>query len=140
MLAAATVLSTLSGGLFGLRFERFVRLILGLTAGVVLGVVAFDLLPELFELTDRTGMPIRTVMSAMIVAFLLFHVLEKEMAWRKSVGKAAYGALNTYKPIVAVGAEHPLEDELLMADHFRKFTTASQQERAHTDRCYPRWY
>ena len=24
------------------------------------------------------------------------------------------------KPIVAVGAEHPLEDETLMADHFRK--------------------
>jgi hypothetical protein len=24
------------------------------------------------------------------------------------------------KPIVAVGAEHPLEDEILMADYFRK--------------------
>lgn len=50
----------------------------------------------------------------------LFHVLEKEMEWRKSTGKAAFGALNAYKPIVAVGAEHPLEDEILMADHFRK--------------------
>lgn len=50
----------------------------------------------------------------------LFHVLEKEMEWRKSTGKGTYEALKTYKPIVAVGAEHPLEDELLMADHFRK--------------------
>jgi hypothetical protein len=51
----------------------------------------------------------------------LFHVLEKEMSWRQSAGgKPGYGALNMYKPIVAVGAEHPLEDELLMADHFRK--------------------
>lgn len=49
----------------------------------------------------------------------LFHVLEKEMAWRESAGKAgSYGALRAFKPIVAVGAEHPLEDELLMADHF----------------------
>lgn len=48
----------------------------------------------------------------------LFHVLEKEMAWRKSAGKAGYGALETFKPIVAIGANHPLEDELLMADHF----------------------
>jgi hypothetical protein len=24
------------------------------------------------------------------------------------------------KPIVAVGADHPLEDEILMADYFRK--------------------
>lgn len=50
----------------------------------------------------------------------LFHVLEKEMSWRESVGKSAYGALRTFKPIVAVGAEHPLEDEVLMADYFRE--------------------
>ncbi|KAK1757458.1 Inosine/uridine-preferring nucleoside hydrolase domain-containing protein [Echria macrotheca] len=49
----------------------------------------------------------------------LFHVLEKEMAWRESTGrKSSYGALRAFKPVVAVGAEHPLEDELLMADHF----------------------
>ena len=42
------------------------------------------------------------------------------MAWRESTGKKIYGALRTFKPIVAVGAEHPLEDELLMADHFRE--------------------
>ncbi|KAB5579936.1 inosine-uridine preferring nucleoside hydrolase [Coniochaeta sp. 2T2.1] len=48
----------------------------------------------------------------------LFHVLEKEEAWRKSTGKAEFGALNAYKPVVAMGAEHPLEDDTLMADHF----------------------
>ncbi|KAL2154212.1 hypothetical protein VTH82DRAFT_2888 [Thermothelomyces myriococcoides] len=48
----------------------------------------------------------------------LFHVLEKEMAWRESTGRPTYGALNAYKPIVAVGAEHALEDELLVADYF----------------------
>lgn len=77
LLACATVLSTLGGGLFALRYRAVVRLILGLTAGVVLGIVAFDLLPELFELTDRTGTAIRTVMVAMLLAFLFFHGLEK---------------------------------------------------------------
>jgi inosine-uridine nucleoside N-ribohydrolase len=48
----------------------------------------------------------------------LFHVLEKEEAWRKSVGKASYGALNAFKPLVAIGAAHPLEEEELAADHF----------------------
>ena len=52
----------------------------------------------------------------------LFHVLEKEMAWRASAGKPAYGALGAYRPIVAVGAEHALEDEKLVEDHFRKYT------------------
>ena len=49
----------------------------------------------------------------------LFHVLEKEMAWRTSAGKPTFGAMNVYKPIVAVGAEHALEDEQLVEDHFR---------------------
>ncbi|KAK2073539.1 hypothetical protein P8C59_007819 [Phyllachora maydis] len=48
----------------------------------------------------------------------LFHVLEKEMSWRKTAGKKVYAALGAHKPIVAVGAEHPLENEDLMADHF----------------------
>ncbi|KAK3336050.1 Inosine/uridine-preferring nucleoside hydrolase domain-containing protein [Cercophora scortea] len=50
----------------------------------------------------------------------LFHVLEKELAWRESVGKTggAYGALRTFKPIVAVGASHPLEEEEIIADYF----------------------
>ncbi|WP_199506266.1 ZIP family metal transporter [Geodermatophilus sp. TF02-6] len=74
-----TVLSTVSGGVFALRCSSRLRLILGLTAGVVLGVVAFDLLPELFDLTQRTGTPTRTVMVALVAAFLFFHVLEKSL-------------------------------------------------------------
>ncbi len=79
LLAACTVLSTLGGGLFALRYRSAIRLILGLTAGVILGVVAFDLLPELFTLTQSTGTPIRTVMIALVAAFLGFHILEKSL-------------------------------------------------------------
>ncbi|KAI8962270.1 nucleoside hydrolase [Daldinia sp. FL1419] len=49
----------------------------------------------------------------------MFHVLDQEMEWRKSQGKPlGYEGLRTYKPIVAVGPEHALEDEILMADNF----------------------
>ncbi|KAI1107606.1 nucleoside hydrolase [Jackrogersella minutella] len=49
----------------------------------------------------------------------LFHVLEHEMEWRKSKGKPlGFEALRTYKPIVAVGPEHALEEETLMVDNF----------------------
>ncbi len=52
----------------------------------------------------------------------LFHVLEKELGWRKARGQLeGYDSLKAFKPIVAVGADHPLEDEILMADYFRKF-------------------
>lgn len=52
----------------------------------------------------------------------LFHVLEKELEWRKANGKPeGFETLKARKPIVAVGPEHPLEDEELMADFFREF-------------------
>lgn len=78
LLAVGTLLSTAAGGLFALRYHAAaVRLILGLTAGIVLGVVVFDLLPELFDRTRESGIPVRTVMVAVLAAFLVFHVLEK---------------------------------------------------------------
>ncbi|KAJ3561074.1 hypothetical protein NPX13_g9085 [Xylaria arbuscula] len=48
----------------------------------------------------------------------LFKVLDHELEWRRAQGKTSLGfeALRTYKPIVALGPEHALEDEILMAD------------------------
>ncbi|PFH61156.1 hypothetical protein XA68_18106 [Ophiocordyceps unilateralis] len=49
----------------------------------------------------------------------LFHVLDREMAWRRESGRAeGYGAMMASRPVVAVGPDHPLDDEELMADHF----------------------
>ncbi|KAK4229530.1 pyrimidine-specific ribonucleoside hydrolase RihA [Podospora fimiseda] len=63
------------------------------------------------------NVPLQSVLRNVVA---LFHVLEKEMAWRTSTGnsKGSYGALITYKPIVAIGADHPLEEEELVADYF----------------------
>jgi hypothetical protein len=50
----------------------------------------------------------------------MFHVLEKELEWRRSNGKPeGFETMKANKPIVAVGPSHPLEDEELMADYFR---------------------
>ncbi|KAH8881264.1 nucleoside hydrolase [Thozetella sp. PMI_491] len=52
-------------------------------------------------------------------AVALFHVLEKEMAWREAHGSSTpYESLKAYKPLIAVGPTHPLEEEELMADNF----------------------
>jgi len=49
----------------------------------------------------------------------LFHVIEKELEWRRARGQLeGFEAMKSSKPIVAVGAGHPLDDELLMADYF----------------------
>jgi hypothetical protein len=53
-------------------------------------------------------------------AVALFHVIEKELEWRRQRGQLeGFEAMKSSKPIVAVGADHPLEDEMLMADYFR---------------------
>jgi len=74
-----TFISTLCGGLFGLRFKNKIKLILGFTAGVLLSVVAFDIFPEIIELVNDTHVSPRIPMLALVVGFLAFHILEKSL-------------------------------------------------------------
>jgi ZIP family zinc transporter len=48
-----TFFSTLSGGLFALRFKDKLHLVLGFSAGAVIGVSFFELLPESMELGNK---------------------------------------------------------------------------------------
>lgn len=72
-----TFFSTLIGGLFGLRFRDHLHLILGFTAGVLLGVVSFDVLPEIIRMLSALNMNPTSPMVALVLGFLSFHVLEK---------------------------------------------------------------
>jgi ZIP family zinc transporter len=79
LLSFVTVFSTLAGGTFALRNRDRLHLALGFSAGVILGVVAFDLLPEVVDLSERTSTPFRNVMIAFAVGFLAFHLVEKAL-------------------------------------------------------------
>lgn len=68
---------TSAGGLLALRFRDHLHLILGFTAGVLLGVVSFDILPELFALAGEHALDPGHAMIALVVGFLLFHSAEK---------------------------------------------------------------
>ncbi|PGH17193.1 hypothetical protein AJ79_01331 [Helicocarpus griseus UAMH5409] len=47
------------------------------------------------------------------------HTIEREIKWRRENGKQeGFDTLKACKPIVAVGANRPLDDELMMADYF----------------------
>lgn len=79
LLAASTFVSTLLGGLLGLKNQDKLHRFLGYAAGVLLGVVAFDLLPEIFESVRQLSIDATWPMAALVVGFLLFHVLEKSI-------------------------------------------------------------
>lgn len=77
VLAFATFLSTSLGGLFAFRNRSRLHLVLGFSAGVIIAVVAFDLLPEIARLSTATGTPFMTAMIALVAGFLGFHIIEK---------------------------------------------------------------
>lgn len=76
-LSLAAFLSTVAGGLFALKFRDRLHFILSFTAGVLLGVVCFDVLPEIFNLAREQGVDAKGAMIALVVGFLFFHSLEK---------------------------------------------------------------
>jgi ZIP family zinc transporter len=76
-LAAITVLATLSGGLLALRAKDRFHLVLGLSAGLLLGLVGFDLLPEVFDMGVGSFGGVRTVSIALVAGFLSLHFIEQ---------------------------------------------------------------
>lgn len=79
ILSAATFFSTLLGGLTALKNRDKLHRFLGYTAGVLLGVVAFDLIPEIFKSLQTQDRSPTGVMIALVCGFLLFHIIEKSI-------------------------------------------------------------
>ncbi|MFC5824246.1 ZIP family metal transporter [Nonomuraea insulae] len=79
LLSPAAFLMTLLGGLVADRVGKHRHLVLGFAAGVMLGVVAFDLVPEtLVQSPFRVhGGPLPMLTFAL--AFLAIHIVERSM-------------------------------------------------------------
>ena len=84
LLSIATFFSTFLGGLFSIRNKDRLHLVMGFTAGVLLGVVSFDIFPEIISGIIRTGMEPVYAMIALVTGFLLFHILEKSIVLHHS--------------------------------------------------------
>lgn len=68
--------ATLLGGLFALRLKDRLHLILGFSAGAIVGVAFFDLLPEAIELSSKVH-SVSTVLSITALGFLGYLVLDR---------------------------------------------------------------
>ena len=76
LIALATFASTLLGGLFALRWKDKLHLVLGFSAGAVIGVAFFDLLPEALELAGEKY-EISTVTAIVAFAFLCYLLIDR---------------------------------------------------------------
>jgi ZIP family zinc transporter len=77
LLTLCTVASTVAGGLFALKLQRLLRYILAFSAGVLVGVVSFDILPEVFALAHAGARDPLHGMVALVIGFLAFHTIEE---------------------------------------------------------------
>jgi ZIP family zinc transporter len=80
LVTLVSLVATLVGGLVALRARDKLHLILGLAAGVLLGVVAFDLVPEMFEQNAYHVFGIPAVMITFAAGFLALHLVERSTA------------------------------------------------------------
>ena len=76
-LAALTVGATMLGGATALRSKDRFHLVLGLSAGLLLGLVAFDLIPEFSSNSTIKLGNIPSVYLAFVIGFLALHFLEQ---------------------------------------------------------------
>ncbi len=104
-LAATTVLATFSGGMLALRAKDRFHLVLGLSAGLLLGLVGFDLLPEIFEMNANNLVGVRATSVALIAGFLSLHFIE-QFAGSHEPAESDYGHEHTHTVEIAgtVGA------------------------------------
>ena len=76
LITVAAFLATYFGGLFALRMKDRLHLILGFSAGAIVAVAFFDLLPEAV-LLGTSKYPVSTVMSVSALGFILYLVLDR---------------------------------------------------------------
>jgi zinc transporter ZupT len=88
--------ATLLGGALALRFQQRITLVLGLAAGVVLGVALFDLVPEALEMARGIYAP-HTVLACVALGLAAYLLLDRMLsaagrdpsAWRAHLGPAS---------------------------------------------------
>ncbi len=76
LITIATFFSTLLGGLFALHLKDKLHLILGFSAGAILGVAFFDLLPEALNLASKVYSA-STVLTVVVIGFTTYLVLDR---------------------------------------------------------------
>ena len=77
ILSFFTFLSTLLGGLFAIKHRQRLHYIMSFTAGILIAVCFFDIMPEIFSITSENKLDPMPALIAIVAGFLLIHVLEK---------------------------------------------------------------
>ena len=75
-ISIAALISTFLGGMFALRFKDKLHLILGFSAGAIIGVAFFDLLPEAIGLGGK-NYDVAFITSITALGFVIYMILDR---------------------------------------------------------------
>jgi ZIP family zinc transporter len=84
LVALGSLVATLLGGLVAFRAQDKLHLVLGAAAGVLLGVVGFDLLPEAMEQSGHVVFGVPAAMLTTVAGFFTVHVVERAIALHRA--------------------------------------------------------
>ena len=79
IISLITIISTFLGGLFAIRFRDKLHLILGFSAGAVIGVAFFDLIPESINLA-QTAYSLKTITVLFAIGFIVYMLFDRFFA------------------------------------------------------------
>lgn len=99
VVALASAVSTLVGGLLAVRVRDHLHLILGLAAGVMLGVVVFDLVPEALTQAGNGVFGVPAALLMLLLGFMTIHVVERSMPMHPA-HEAEFGQHHHAMPVV----------------------------------------
>ncbi|MFG2299459.1 ZIP family metal transporter [Actinacidiphila glaucinigra] len=80
LIAACAMVMTLVGGVVAQRVGDRRHLVLGLAAGLMLGVIGFDLLPDALNAQPRRVFGVPAALLMFVAGFLTLHVVERGVA------------------------------------------------------------
>jgi len=105
-IAFAAFCATFAGGLFALRLKDRLHLVLGFSAGAVVGVALFDLLPAALDLGAKYH-DSKTLMSWVALGFSVYLVADRIVASRNTRQRGALGAgslsMHSFLDGIAIG-------------------------------------
>src|SRR5665648_348976 len=77
LVAFAACVTTLLGGLMALRVREYRHLVLGLAAGLMLGVVALELIPQALAGQPSRVFGVPAPLLTFVLGFLALHIIER---------------------------------------------------------------
>jgi zinc and cadmium transporter len=98
--ALGSFVTTLTGGWVALRVRDRRHLVLGLAAGIMLGVVALDLLPEALRQETAQIFNVPAPLAMFVAGFLALHIFERSVAIHR--GHEAEYAEHHHEPAVGL--------------------------------------